>query len=311
MARVLTNCKFRFFSLALLLAISSFFSNALEGDFSIASRPKEPTAEHLQELVKSLLAAPPALVNPDVKKVLHPPERPASELFQNTPAAEKLAIAARQDIESWLRLLLPPNVAKAVPKADATVRTRAAWVLGLAADRRALQPLIQSIAYDPDESVREAAGLALPRLEEPVALRMLIDLATASDYTKYPWIIRQNAAHGLIRYGNPAVVERLLRALSYELAAGNPYDPKNRIRGLSYGLGTDNPLMMPTSAPDLKLSQEDLYPVLSALKSVTGKNFETLNKDLQTWLKWWKKSAPTFVLPSLTPLKPTQNEGAK
>jgi hypothetical protein len=142
--------------------------------------------------------------------------------------------------------------------------------------------------------VRLAAADALVMLEEPVALRKLVDLAVMPDYSRFPWAVRKNACHAIIRYGSKDAVERLLRELSYELAAGNQLDPKNRLRGAPSGLGTDNPMMLPDGPPDLHLSEQDLYPVLCALKEVTGKTFDLGEKDMKTWMEWWKKDGANF-----------------
>jgi len=292
----------------LMMVIAGFLALnvlAADGDFSIGARPKEITSERLAQLVKRLNEAPPALNLPPVApskvpKALLPP---APVEFQKTALAAEVVEEAKSELEAWQRLLIPPHFPKAVQKADANVRIRAAWVLGLTRDRRVMQQLVNSAVYDPDESVREAAGLALPLLEEPIALRMLTDLACATDYTRYIWPVRQYAARALVRYGDREAIERLLRELSYELAAGSPYDSKNRMRGVSKGLGTDNPMMLPDGPPGLKLSEEDMYPTLSAIKIVTGKSFDSGEKDMKTWLTWWKKDGPAFVFPTLKAVK--------
>ncbi|HYF51515.1 MAG TPA: HEAT repeat domain-containing protein [Planctomycetota bacterium] len=297
--------------IALLIAAAVMLppaAHAADDEFSIKARPKEVTNERLQQLVKQLNDAPPALAPAVPPKAPKDPKAPAPAAapaveFQKTELAAKFAEEAKSELDAWLRLMIPPNFPKAAQKADANVRARAAWVLGLTRDRRVMKTLVNTSVYDPDEPVREAAALALPLLEEPIALRMLTDLACASDYTKYPWIVRQNAARALVRYGDREAVERLLRELSYELAAGNPYDSKNRMRGVSRGLGTDNPMMLPDGPPDLKLSEEDMYPVLSATKIVTGKSFDSGDKDMKTWLAWWKKEGPAFTFPTLKALR--------
>ncbi|MCY3021967.1 MAG: HEAT repeat domain-containing protein, partial [Planctomycetota bacterium] len=209
--------------------------------------------------------------------------------------AAALVVQARETPELFARLLIPPGYPRSVSGAVKEVRVRAATVLGLSRDLRALQALVDSSVYDPEDAVRLTSAKALKLLEEPVAVRKLVDLAIAGDRQKYPWPVRRSACIALRRYGDVAAIERLLRELSYELAGGNPLDPKNRVRGVAAGLGTDNPLGLPDSPPDLQLSEQDLYPTLSAVKEVTGMSFSWGEKEAKTWLQWWRKEGPKFA----------------
>lgn len=269
---------------AFLLCAALVYAAEDEGDMRIGLKPqpaspREVTTEDLQAAVKQLTAAP---ANNDATP------------WDRTPEAAALAAQAQENPELFARLLIPPGYPKAFPKADKHVRARAAAVLGLSRDLRALQPLVDSSVYDPEDSVRLAAAKALRLLDEPVALRKLVDLASARDYQKFPWPVRKSACVALRRYGDVAAIERLLRELSYELAGGNPVDPKNHLRGASVGIGTDNPMGIPTSTPDLQLSEQDLYPVLAAVKELTGVSFTKGEKDFKTWQQWWSKEGPKF-----------------
>ena len=52
----------------------------------------------------------------------------------------------------------------------------------------------------------------------------------------------------------------------------------------------------PDSAPDLHLSEPDLYPALSAIKEVTGQSFTKDEKEVKTWTDWWEKAKDKIVL---------------
>jgi len=255
-------------------------------DLQIVSRPEQasqpaPTLEQIESLGKRLSAVLPKDAN-----------------WEESNEAKALAAQAATDLEMYFALMLPPGAPRAVKAGNALVRSRAAVVLGLSHDRRALQPLINNAVYDPEEAVRTAAAKALVQLHEPVALRKLVDLAIARDFHNYPWAVRKSACAAIKHYGDKDVVNRLLRELSYELAGGNPLDPQNKLRGVTQGIGTDNPLALPQASTQASshYSEQDMYPVLSALKEVTGKSFGKSDKDLKTWQAWWKKEHEAFEL---------------
>lgn len=213
---------------------------------------------------------------------------------KNNAEAEALINEARDFPEIMIRVLIRPGFPNAVPGADNDVRARVAAVLGLSQDRRTMLPLLESSVIDPDDGVRRTAAKALALLEEPVALRKLADLAISRDRQRAPWPVRKLACQALRRYGDKEAVERVLREVSFELAAGNPFDPKNPLRGKGAGIGSENPLALPTSTPDLHLSEQDLYPALSALKELTGNGFDKGEKDVKTWQKWWDAEREKF-----------------
>ncbi|HEY3322907.1 MAG TPA: HEAT repeat domain-containing protein [Planctomycetota bacterium] len=218
----------------------------------------------------------------------------AANVWAKDAAAQDLIADARQVPDLYCRLLIPPGQPQAVSRADKNVRLRAAAALGLSRDRRGLLALVNSSVYDPDDSVRMTAAKALRLLDEPVAMRKLVDLACAGDWQRYPWSVRKSACVALKRYGDKAAVERLLHALSYELASGNALDPRNKLRGKGAGLGTDNPLGLADPTPGVQLSEPDLYPVLSATKEITSTTFDHAEKDMKTWLAWWQKEGEKF-----------------
>lgn len=228
-----------------------------------------------------------------------PPPHAATESFgaawEKNADAQAFIKDARQVPELYARLLIPPGFPNAIAESNKEVRLRAASALGLGLDRRALDPLVNTSVYDPDETVRQTAAKALKLLDEPVAVRKLVDLASAKDRQRYPWPVRKSACQALKNVGDKEAIERLLKELSYELAAGNPLDKNNRLRGKAAGIGTENPLAIPDSPPDLQLSQEDLYPVLSAVKEVTGVAFDKAEKDMKTWFVWWNKEGAKFA----------------
>jgi hypothetical protein len=199
---------------------------------------------------------------------------------------------AREQLAVFTRVLKAPGLQGSANIADGLGRARAAQVLGVAGDRRALQPLLDACFEDPDDRVRLVAAKALPGLEEPLALRKLVDVAISG---RNPWPVRRAACAALRRYGDREAVDRLLAELSFELAGGNARDQKNPLRGGAHGLGTDNPMGLPGSdAPIGPVDEHILYPVLSAVKEVTFASFAEGEKDFKTWREWWKTNAATF-----------------
>ena len=260
-----------FAACAVLLLLAAGAFAAEESDLRIAPKPRahDLVPEDFQAMIKRLAALP-------------DPQAGAEAWAKNAEVAA-LAAQVHENPELFTRLIIPPNYPRAIPRADKLVRARAAAVLGQSGDLRGLEQLVSSAVYDPEDSVRRTSVKALRLLDDPMAVRKLMDLASKSDYQHYPWAIRQSACAALRRYGDREAIERLLRELSYELAGGNPLDHKNSLRGVPSGIGTENPLGAPASAPDLQLSEHDMYPVLSALKEVTGVSFAKYERDFKTW----------------------------
>ncbi|MBI3829955.1 MAG: HEAT repeat domain-containing protein [Planctomycetes bacterium] len=203
-----------------------------------------------------------------------------------------MAEQAKEHPEVLAHVLKAPGWKESANVQDAAIRAKAAVVLGITGDRRAMQPLLDACFEDPDDRVRWAAAKALPKLEEPIALRKLVDVAIGGDKN---WPTRKLACIALRRYADKEAVERLMAELSFELAGGNFKDPKNAPRAANTGPGTDNPLgvplnNMPTQAEDATI----IYPVLSAIKEVTGQSFDSGDKEMRYWRDWWKKAEPTF-----------------
>jgi len=272
----------RFVSVCLSIAVLDCFGAEDEpvqiGPRTTEAAPQKISPEKFQAVIQRILKAPTPTGNEQDEKVL------------------ALTLEARSTPELFTPLLIPPGAANAIPKADKEVRLRAATLLGLSTDRRALQSLINSAIYDPDEKVRAAAGYALPKLEEPSAMRKLMDVAIARDPRRFPWAHRKSACAALRRYGDIGVVDRILKELSYELAAGNPLDPKNKPRGVPSGIATDNPLMLADTAPPSGIPEEDMYPIMSALKEVTRAELPPTahERDLRSWQRWWRDNKGTF-----------------
>ncbi len=260
----------------------------------ISARPESKTPrEFLPEVYRDVARRMAKLPAPLPEKPA-PTDIPGAN-WEGNEEARGFVKDARNVPELYARLLIPPGFPNAVAEAKGDVRVRAAAVLGIARDRRGLDPLVNSCVYDPDERVRFASAKALRQLDEPVAMRKLVDLALAHDYTKYPWPIRKSACAAIRRYGDKESVERMLKELSYELAGGNPLDRKNKLRGKGMGIGTDNPIGMPDPGPDLQIAETDSYPALSAVKEVTGVSFDKGEKDMKTWFVWWNKEGTKFA----------------
>jgi HEAT repeat protein len=171
------------------------------------------------------------------------------------------------------------------------IRAGAAFFLGEGGDRSGMAALLEACFF-PDDEIRMAAAKALPKLDEPVALRKLTD---ASLDEKFPWTTRRLAAIALRRYGDKESIDRLLTSLSLELAGGNPRDSRNKLRGSPGGLGSENPLGLPTNIPPPTTADDTiLYPALSALKEILGISFDKEEKDFKTWKGWWAENKEKF-----------------
>ena len=267
--------------LSLSISAAGVFAGEETADVRIGARPKsvQNAAEELQALIKRVIAAGPVALQ-----------------GERSDAVASLINEAKTQPDLFVKLLVPPGFPNSVPKAEKEVRLRAAAICGLTRDWRAMQPLINSSVYDPEDAVRAAAAKALVLLDEPIAMRKLVDIAIAPDRTKFPWLVRKLACQALRRYGDKEAIERVMKELAFELAAGNPIDPKNKLRGKSSGIGTDNALAIPDSTPDLNLKEEDLYPALSAMKELTGQSLDRMDKDFRAWQMWWKQEREKFVM---------------
>ena len=211
---------------------------------------------------------------------------------EKNPEIRALVIKAQERPDLFAKVLAAPGKRDGLNIQDGVIRAKTAAVIGLAGDRRGMQPLLDACFEDPDDRVRWAAAKAIPRLDEPIAVRKLVDVAVSGSQ---PWPIRKLAAIAIRRIADPEGMERLITELSFELAGGNFRDPKNAPRKLTHGPGTENPLgleieQLPTTTPDDTI----IYPALSAVKEVTGMSFDLSEKDFKTWKQWWRKVEPTF-----------------
>ena len=269
-----------------------------DGDMRIGTRaikPEEIGRPELDEMVKRLSKNLPAAAPAQPAQPNQPAPKPSDAAWEASSDALALVELGKTRPEVFMRLIIPPQQPNTLVAATAPIRARAAYILGRAADRRTMHALLNSSCYDPEESVRVAASKALPQLNEPVAMRLLVDVATSKDYPHIPWPIRKNACTALRYYGDKESVDRILTEVTFELAGGNALDPHNRLRGVPKGgLGTDNPIGMPDATPDLRLSDQDLYPATNALKEVTGQTFPKALKEVKTWTEWWEKSREKF-----------------
>ncbi|MCK6473323.1 MAG: HEAT repeat domain-containing protein [Planctomycetes bacterium] len=254
-------------------------SPAAEGQATAQPKPDAATLrKEAQELAKRL-----------AKLELSP-----GSAFEDNAEAKALVALAAEKPDLFVRVMRAPGLPDSGEVKDGAVRTRAAEILGRAGDRRAMQGLLESCFTDPDVRVREAAAKALPKLEEPVALRKLVDVAISPSR---PWATtRRLACIAIMRYGDKEAVERLLAAVSFELAGGNAKDPKNPLRKPAAGLGTDDPMGLSVDEPSHlgKRDETELYPALTALKYVTGTNFDSGEYDYKTWKIWWQGAKEKF-----------------
>ena len=117
----------------------------------------------------------------------------------------------------------------------------------------------------------------------------------SSSWKAYPSPISRGACQALRRYGSQEAIERVMKSLSFELAGGSPRDPKNKLRGKGQGLASDNPLGIWDNNLEYGVPETELYPVLSAAKEITGKSFDKNDKDMKTWIDWWRTEGQNFV----------------
>lgn len=218
--------------------------------------------------------------------------------FKEGDVAERQALlaTAKERPELFARVLKMP-----VRPNEMQTLVRAVELMGQAGDRRAMDALLGACFEQPDERVRRAAARALAQLEEPSALRKLIDVAVAP---KFPWATRQCACAALRNYGDKEAVERLLSLLSFELAGGQARDPKNPPVRSPGGLGSEDPFQVGgENLPAGPVDERVVYPVLCAIREVTGAVFEKKGseakneKDFRTWQQWWRENEATFKFP--------------
>lgn len=230
----------------------------------------------------------------DLAKRLAKLEISPGSAFEDNADAKALVALAAEKPDVFVRVMRAPGLPDSGEVKDGTVRARAAEFLGRAGDRRAMQGLLEACFTDPDVRVREAAAKALPKLEEPVALRRLVDVAISPSR---PWATtRRLACIAIMRYGDKEAVERLLAAVSFELAGGNAKDPKNPLRKPASGLGSDDPMGLNVEQPSHLGTRDEtvLYPALTALKYVTGASFDSGEYDFKTWKIWWQGAKEKF-----------------
>ena len=89
------------------------------------------------------------------------------------------------------------------------VRYRAIWVLWTIEDVRAVEPLITTLSYDPDDKVRRFAAFGLGQLKDSRALNPLIYALADTDER-----VRWDAAVALAKIG-PDAVDSLVAAAQY------------------------------------------------------------------------------------------------
>ncbi|GMV81082.1 MAG: hypothetical protein AMXMBFR7_22660 [Planctomycetota bacterium] len=247
-----------------------------------------------QGLIIGSTGAPPQPEDRDaLKRTIQRIGKLDADYGADDPAAAELIAQAREEPKVFERIVRLPGKRESANVDDPAIRARAAEVLGWSGDRRAMGTLLEAaLEFQEEDRVRLAAARALAKLEEPVALRKLTDVALDG---KLPWVTRRLACAALRRYGDKEAVDRLLGALSFELAAGNANDSQNKLREGPKGLGSDDPLGMPTQAPSLPTRDMTiLYPALSAVKEVTGTGFDAGELDYKNWKEWWLKARGSF-----------------
>ena len=240
----------------------------------------QPQAEESVEIRPAQKTPRPAALDRDAARKLAQRLASLSNLdtaeWEKSAEVQDLVAEARDRPELLAQVLKAPGLPGGANIAEGAVRAKAAALLTLGGDRRAMQPLLDACFQDPDDRVRQAAARCLPRLEEPIALRRLVDVAVSN---KQNWPTRKLAAIAIRRYGDKEGVVRLLTELSFELAGGNALDPKNKPRAVISGPGSDNPMGMPLEQAPLGQPDETIiYPALSALKEVTGVAFDATDR---------------------------------
>jgi len=212
--------------------------------------------------------------------------------WEKNSEVQALVKQAQDKPELLAKILKAPGWPNSANIQDVQIRQRAAVILGLAGDRRAMQPLMEACIEDPDDKVRLAAAKGLAALEEPITLRKMVDFSID---VKSPFAARRLMCQAIRRYGDVEAIELLLKEASFELASGNAVDPKNPLRGNTKGIGGDNPLGLPNAPPPANTRDETiLYPALSALREVSGQTTLDQDKDMKTWKVWWKNAGPAF-----------------
>ncbi|MCX7803851.1 MAG: tetratricopeptide repeat protein [Planctomycetota bacterium] len=198
-------------------------------------------------------------------------------------AAGELIGKARENPDLFIRLLREGVGGRALPE---QARCAIVEIGRRSADRRFMDAFLERVVYDPDPKVRRDTARALPSLDEPVALRRLIDLALQHENRE----ARRRAAEAIRRFGSIEGIRRLMSEMSLEIAGGNPWDPKNPVRGSKKPMGiaeVDHIGLPSTQRPDVR----DIYRAYAALVEVTGVD---MGLDPRAWTAWWKANQATF-----------------
>ena len=200
-------------------------------------------------------------------------------------AIEGLLVKVQQEPEQFVKLLHDGRDGKPLPEPA----RRAIVELGRrSGDRRFMEELIFRSIYDVDPRVRLESAKALPALDEPAALRKLVDIAVSGGAAERE--TRNRAAIAIRRYGSVEGIRRLINLMGIEIAGGNPWDSKNQPRTKTppLGIAEVKDFGIPSTArPDVR----DLYRAYAALVTVTGTD---LGVDPSAWINWWKTSQATF-----------------
>jgi hypothetical protein len=246
----------------------------------IVIEPARPPQRDEYEEIKRLTQQLKALEKPDV---------------EGDPVSKALLSLVQERPELFIRVSRPPRSAGSANVEDPVIRARAMAWLGLAGDRKAMQPLLDSCFYDADVGARHAAARALAQLDEPIAMRKLVDFAIDP---RQGWPVRKLAVAALRSYDDKEAVTRLLGELSFELAAGQARDPDNPLRMASPKTSLpEDPIKIVEAQPPPERDPTRLYPVLTALKELTGQSFKNGEKFYKTWKDWWDKEKNKFEFP--------------
>ena len=98
------------------------------------------------------------------------------------------------------------------------IRERVALALGRIGDRRATQPLIETLEKDQAEAVRRMAAFALGEIEDPQAVAALLSVVEKGSESP---VLRGRAAEALGKIIDPANLPRIARALIGQLPASD------------------------------------------------------------------------------------------
>lgn len=203
-------------------------------------------------------------------------ENAAVSLVKNNPAL-------RGDLYKIVKN--PPNGDKA-----REIRRKAILLVGRSRRFDMIATLLEILLTDTDSPTVEATAKALRWMKYDRMAQVLADLAALNKVRFY----RERATFGLAVVADSAGIDRLLFHAGFQVAGGQTNDQHNPL--IEVGGSQLNAMEFlqsraPQTGRENTADQTPLYPALTALRAVSGKDFKT---NLSDWRLWWAGAKAEF-----------------